>query len=280
MADDVNLEQLGVTQEEWDSLDPELQQELQAETQAQQQGEVTQETEKPQEETAQAEQATQKVQEWEREKAGLLRDLQERRQRERELKAQLEELNQQQQEAAEKAEEKPDDDVALQADIKVRDAKIKKLEDQLNIVSQEQQGAKQKEISAFLAHSEQEAMEKYSEDKVGKDLCFQNVYDNGFKKMAELNPAYAQVVLMSQHPAEEAYRIGLMHSDFANKQATTAKAQGGAEILDKLRNRPITAGAMASAGGGSSGIDVSTASVDELANLPDDVLNELLKSKG
>jgi len=293
----VNLEDLGVaSQEEFNSLGEDLQKELidAATTTAAQAQKIAAETEaaaKAAEELAAKEAAAklqkpdQNSEQLAREKAGILADLHEKREETRRLKEQIAAMEKAQAEEKAKENEKPDDDIALQGDIKLRDEKIRRLEERLASVQDVQKSIEQNALEdakrakiAHIAKLEQEVAAEFSADKVGAELEFNNVFDNGFKELCKKNPALMQACLADENPARFAYEHGLTHPTFKGKVAQSAKADGAKHIVEKLSApRAVTAGNLTSTGSGSDGINVETATVEELAKLSDAELDKLLK---
>ena len=119
--------------------------------------------------------------------------------------------------------------------------------------------------------SEDAVKKEFSPEKVGKDLCYDKVIDEGFSKLVEQNPGYKAAVRNSANPALEAYKIGLTHPDFA----ALMKQKTAESVVDKLTTPKVKTG-VGSAGGGT-GIDASKYTLQELIDLPDKELEKLRK---
>lgn len=117
--------------------------------------------------------------------------------------------------------------------------------------------------------SEDAVKAKFTLEKVGKDLCYDNVIDNGFQKLVDQNPAYKSVVRNSANPALEAYKIGLTHPDFA----ALAKQQIASTVVDKITTTKVKT-AVGSAGGGG-GADATKYTLEELIKMDDKELEKL-----
>lgn len=120
--------------------------------------------------------------------------------------------------------------------------------------------------------SEDAVKEEFSVEKVGKELCWDKVIDDGFKKLVVQNPAYKLVVRNSPNPALEAYKIGLTHPDFA----PLIKQQAASSVIDKITKVKVKTG-VGSGGGGGGEVDVSKLTLQETINLDDATLEKLRK---
>lgn len=128
-------------------------------------------------------------------------------------------------------------------------------------------------LSDRLKLSEKATIEKYSPSKVGEEFAYEKVIKEGLQELIKQNPSYKEVVLRSDNPAEEAYRIGLTHPKF---QALLEKkgAQGIVEQLTKLKPKTGVGSAA-----GATGIDVSKTSIEDLMKLKDSELDKLAGKK-
>lgn len=252
----VDLEKLGMTQEEFVALDDTEQQKL-------------------------FEEAPLPAQEPETEKQikGLLEDLRKERARRSEsegktddLEARIEELEGKLEEAAKKREEEPSEDdgeILTKGD-------AKKL---LGEVLSKREGEVEKRFAGIMAMldadriktSEDTVKEEFSPEKVGKDLCYDKVIDEGFSKLVEQNPGYKVAVRNSANPALEAYKIGLTHPDFA----ALMKQKTAESVVDKLTTTKVKTAI--GSGGGGGGADASKYTLQELIDLPDKELEKLRK---
>lgn len=253
----VDLAKLGMTQEEFDALSEEEQKKL-------------------------AEQAPLPAQESETEKEirGLLTDLKKERERRStseekaaELEGRIEDLEGRLEEATKKREEEStENDTEM---LTVGEAK-KVISETLSKREAEYDkrigGLSLKIDTVVLKLSEDAVKEKYSPEKVGADLCYDKVIDEGFAKLVKENPAYKVVVANSANPGEEAYKIGLTHPDFqALLKTETAKG-----VIDKLGTTKVKTGIGSSQG--STGFDVSKASISDLLKLSKEDLDKLART--
>ena len=87
------------------------------------------------------------------------------------------------------------------------------------------------EVQMRMRDSEEKAKAELTADKVGEGLDYDTVIREGYAKMVKKNPAYHQVVLNSENPAEEAYRIGLLEPSMSKKVDTRKND----EFVGKLR---------------------------------------------
>ena len=122
-----------------------------------------------------------------------------------------------------------------------------------------------------LKASEDATREKYSPEKVGADLCYDKVIDEGFAKLVKDNPAYKVVVINSPNPGLEAYKIGLTHPDFQ----ALLKTKAAATVVDKLTTTKVKTGVGSSQG--ATGFDASNASISDLLKLSDEDLKKLAR---
>lgn len=258
----VDLEKLGMTQEEFEALEDTEQQKL-------------------------LEEAPLPAPESENEKQikGLLEDLKKERGRRTEseteqddLKTRITELEEKLTEAIKKREvEEPNED----DNEPLTKGEAKKLLNE--VLSKRETLSKEefdKKLSSVVARidadrikiSEDTVKEEFSPEKVGKELCWDKVIDDGFKKLVVENPAYKLVVRNSPNPALEAYKIGLTHPDFAS----LIKQQTASTVIDKLTKVKVKTG-VGSAGGAGGAVDVSKLSLQETINLDDATLEKLRK---
>ena len=260
----VDLEKLGLTQEEWDALSEEERNALlQGEPQKKGEGSPHQEPD-----------------EVEKKVKGILADLQKERAKNRELQekvAQLQSeyeqvtslLDELQEKKGEGDESVSDDDVAT----------IKHVKNLLRQELDKYGGMFAQTISSleskFLAISEKEAQAKYSPEKVGEELSYDKVIEEGLKPLLEQNPNYKLVIRNSPNPAEEAYRIGLTHPKF--QEVLLKKKQQ--EILEKLSKEKAKTGVGSAGSGGVTGISESTP-IEDLLRLSDEELDRLAREKG
>jgi len=111
-------------------------------------------------------------------------------------------------------------------------AEAKKLLDKA--LSQGQKASEQEKKQAHdkrLFASEEEARKMFSAEKVGEGMDYDTVIKDGYVKMLKKNPAYHQVVVASDNPAAEAYRIGLLEESFAKKLDENKTK----EVLSKIK---------------------------------------------
>jgi len=126
-------------------------------------------------------------------------------------------------------------------------------------------------LATKLKDSEDSAKEKYSPEKVGADLCYDKVIDEGFSKMVKDNPAYKVVVRNSVNPGLEAYKIGLQHPDFA----ALVRKKTAEGLIDRLGAVKVKTGVGSAAGG--TGIDTSKYTLQELIDMDEKELAKLRK---
>lgn len=253
-GEQVNLEELGLTKEQYDGLTEEERQQLLA-------------AHKPEEEK--------EIPESEKQIRGILADLKKERERRSMSEGKTVELEERIQELetalAEKKETsittEDNEDVATVGRIKeiLADVLTKK-EAEYN---QRVNALEARILSSNLKTSEDGAKEIYSVEKVGEKLSYDNVIDNGFALLVKENPSYKAVVINSQDPAKEAYKIGLTHPDF---QALLKKKAAG-EIVEKLTTTKVKTGV--GSGQGSTGFDASKATIQDLLKLTDKELEDL-----
>ncbi len=209
---------------------------------------------------------------------GILADLQEERRRRREAEERLKELEAMMEALNEMEEEETADEGKLDLDeadvLTVKDAK-RLLGKEIEAVKKELLNIKQAYISEKLRLSEESVREKYSPDKVGEELSYDKVIEEGFRELVKENPAYREVVLNSPNPAEEAYRLGLTHPKF--REILLRKESE--KVIDQITKEKPKTGVKAGGGKGTN-IDVSQLSLDELLKLPAEKLYELEKRGG
>ncbi|MGE4357519.1 MAG: hypothetical protein AB7E08_03060 [Candidatus Omnitrophota bacterium] len=262
-----NLKDLGLSQEELNALSEEEKKELLGE-------------EKPKESAPPA------PQEDEKEKAirGLVADLQKERQEKREFKAKLEELEEKYQaitEALQEAEKSPEAQESLgltdEDYLNFKTAR-KLLEEKIASLKNEIVTALDRKIDRmedkFIALSEKEIASKYSPEKVGEELSYEKVIEEGLKPLLQENPALKLSIKNSANPAEAAYKLGLTHPKFIELLAKK-KAE---EVIKKLtEEKPKTGGG---GGGATGGFNLESASIDDLLKLSDKELDELAQKHG
>ena len=255
---EVNLEQLGVTKEEFDALSPEEQQKLISE-------------QKPDKDAPPA------PKEDDKEKAikGILADLQKERGEKRELKDRLEEMESRMQSltsALEKAGSSKEDGPELGDDefLNVKTAR-RLLEKEVKSMRDDVGAYITTLESKFIAATERETAAKYSPEKVGEELSYDKVIDEGLKPLLKESPELKIAIRRSANPSEAAYKLGLTHPKFTDILASK-KAQ---EVVEKLtKEKPKTGGG---GGGSAGGFSLKDASVDDLLKLSDDELDKLAK---
>lgn len=253
----VDLAKLGMAQEEFDALSEEEQKKL------------TEEAPLPAQES-----------ETEKQIRGLLADLMKERDRRStseekasELEARIEDLEGRLEEATKKREEESTENDTEMLTV----GEAKKL---VSATLAKREAEYDKRISGLsfridatiLKLSEDVVKEKYSPEKVGADLCYDKVIDDGFAKLVKENPAYKIVVTNSPNPAEEAYKIGLTHPDFQ----TLLKTETAKGLIDKLGTTKVKTGIGSSQG--SVGFDVGKASISDLLKLSKEDLQKLART--
>ncbi|HDP36490.1 MAG TPA: hypothetical protein ENN27_01270 [Candidatus Atribacteria bacterium] len=263
---ETELKDLGLTQEEFDALPQEEQTKLSEELKAKAGAPPAPEDEK--------------------EKAikGILADLQKERQEKKEFKARVEEMEDRLQvltQALEEAGKSPETQEGLEfADEDYLNLKTarKLLEKETQMVKDELYrtvGAHLSDLeSKFIAISEKDVANKYSPEKVGEELSYERVIEEGLKPLLKESPELKVAIRRSPNPAEAAYKMGLTHPDFSELLAKK-KAE---EIVKKLtEEKPKTGGGR---GGATSGFNLEKASIDDLLKLSDQELDELARKEG
>jgi len=251
-----DLEKLRMTQEQWDALGEE-------------------------EQKQKIDELSQQAQESDTDKRikGILAELREERkrrsiseERQTELEERIDELEELLEEGKETKEEPSTEE---EGEFLTKGTAKKLLEDVLAKRESEFQGRlaviEWEMLQDRLKVSEDAVMEQYSPEKVGEDLCYDKVIEQGFTKLLKENPGYRQVVLNSPNPAKEAYKIGLTHPDF--QALLNTKAAAG--VVQKITTpRPKTG---VGSSQGAVGFDASKATITELVKLSDEELKKLAK---
>jgi len=246
----VDLEKLGMTQEEWDALEEEEQKEK-------------------------IEELSRRAQESETEKRlkGILADLQDERKRrsiseERvaELEGRIEELEEALEEKVEKEPSSEKDDEWLTL------GKAKKVLEEILAKREAEYEGRIADLEASILSnrfkaSEDDARKSYSPEKVGEELCYDKVIDNGFAELIKDNPAYKAVVVNSANPAEEAYKIGLTHPNFRD----LLKKRGIEVVVEKLSETKVKTGIGSSQG--ATGLDENTP-LEDILKMDDKTLEK------
>lgn len=132
---------------------------------------------------------------------------------------------------------------------------------------QKNQQETQKQMQRRLLDSEKKAIEKYSEEKMGEGLDYSTVIEEGYKKLIKNNPAYKQVVLNADDPAEEAYRLGCQNP-VIQKRLEKKRNQ---ELLNKMEERPSSQTKVGS---------ITDTQYNELLKLSDEELNRKIEERG
>ena len=131
-----------------------------------------------------------------------------------------------------------------------------------------QQGEQEKRYAA----SESEAKKEFTAEKYGEGLDYATVTKIGTAAMCQQNPGHLATIRLAPNPAEEAYRIGLLHPDFAGK-ADKAKTQ---KLLDDL-----STGNTSQSGASVQAADLASMNeqdqFEELLKLPDDQMEKALR---
>ncbi len=206
---------------------------------------------------------------------GILGDLQEERKRRQELELKLRELELAKQQFEEQLidagkEDEPtfkDDDVPT-----VRG--VKKVAEDVTTPIKQQMEALRGELTAYkISLSEQKAINEYSADKVGADLEYNKVINEGYVEMLKVNPAYKAVVLNSPNPAEEAYRIGLNHPKFKD----IILKREAEKMLEKINTNTDKTKVPAGGGGGKVKVNLQNLSVKDLMKLSDEELDRMAR---
>lgn len=93
--------------------------------------------------------------------------------------------------------------------------------------------------------SEEKAKERYSAEKVGKDLEYNNVIENYYPEVVRKLgvPGLHQQIMASKDPSEAAYQLALTHPDLRAKAEESTKSKVAEEITNNLRRVRKTSGA-------------------------------------
>lgn len=254
-ANDEQLKQLGITKEDYDGLSPEEKTEIDSQFQP--------DPEKPAEPaSAPAKEPDDKSRE-----SGILAELQETRRKLREIEAERDGLRRAiPATPAEPAEPEPNDEdiVNVKTGKRLVQASMTPLEERLARIEFNQ-------FQAQLKNSEEVAKDKFSEAKVGKELEYTKVIREGLTEILKANPAYRLAIQNSPNPAEEGYRIGLLHPKF---QQVLTQATASRVVDDLNKARPVTG----KGGGAGGGIDASSMTVEDLMKLSDAELEKLARA--
>ena len=253
----VDLEKLGLTQEQYDALSQEEKDKLSTHPESD---------------------------EKEKQIKGILADLQKERAKNRELGDTLEDLKGKYEEVVSMLDELKSSG-STPEDLGLTEEDIPNLKQLKQILKKEIENYGEQYVaplmtsisameSKFIALSEKETKEKYSSDKVGADLSYDKVIEEGLTPLLKTNPGYKTVIRNSANPAEEAYRIGLLHPKF--QEMVTKKKQQ--EFLDKLTQGKIKTG-VGSGGPTGGGVSAETP-IQDLLKLSDEELDRLARKGG
>lgn len=208
--------------------------------------------------------------EWGKERKGILADLQAERLKRQQTEQRLQELANQGKEPQQDdpLKDLSDDDFVSAADMK------KYMHAQLQEKEQQFQAAiERKEHERRVYESTQKARGKYQD--------YDEVIQQGFSELVLSNQQLLQDVLADPDPGERAYKEGLKHPMFKDRQTDNGQ-QGqqkdkSTEMINKLKNRPKTISGGGSGGGGKISLEQAANMSDaEWAALPEAERRRLL----
>ncbi|HPV97914.1 MAG TPA: hypothetical protein PLZ78_08820 [Spirochaetota bacterium] len=214
---------------------------------------------------------------------GILRDLQEERERRRKAEEAAERTAREVAELKEQFNAKiASENVKVEEDIKLADddlttfGSIKKytekmIREKLEPMAKKIAMYEQKMFQDNLLNSEAAARREFSADKVGADLAYDKVFEEGTKEMVKINPGYVEVIRQSKNPAETAYEIGLLHPKFKNMIRKSQSEQ----VIDKINAPKAVTGRTGA--GKSGGINAKTASIQDFIKMSDEELDKLAR---
>jgi uncharacterized coiled-coil protein SlyX len=175
----------------------------------------------------------------EREWKGLLSDKQREAQARQELQARLaaketqyeDRIAQLEAKLAEKESNIGDpDDVATVATLKKEISRVeKKL---LDMYTKEKQAETKAQMEKRINESFIDAQTKYTEDKTGKGLSFEEV-NEGTTRMIARNPKYRELILNDPDPGEMAYKVGLQDPVIAKRYESYKQNMPSGKVTSK-----------------------------------------------
>lgn len=217
---------------------------------------------------------------------GILRDLQEERERRRKAEElaertarEVEQLKEQFNAKIAAADDKPEEDIKLADDDLTTFGAIKKYTDKMIREKVEPMAKKiawyeQKVFQDNILNSEKAAKDKYSAAAVGADLAYDKVFEEGTREMVKINPGFIEAIRNSPNPAETAYEIGMLHPKFKNvRQKSQAE-----ELVEKIQSPKAVTGRTGA--GKSGGFNAKTATIADLVKLSDEELDKLAREQG
>ncbi|MCJ7790522.1 MAG: hypothetical protein MUP69_10195 [Candidatus Atribacteria bacterium] len=132
----------------------------------------------------------------------------------------LAELQSKLEQKASTVEEGDPEDVAT---IAVLNKKIANLESKLTgMYTKNETDKTTTEKNKLIEKSFEAASRKYTEEKAGKGLTFDEV-NEGTKRMIEKNKIYRELILEDENPGEKAYEVGLLDPIIAKRKETYKK---------------------------------------------------------
>lgn len=107
--------------------------------------------------------------------------------------------------------------------LEVVNKKLDKLEKKLlDMYTKEKNDQLIAKSTKLIEKSFKAATDKYTEEKVGKGLTFDEV-NEGTKRMIEKNKVYRDLILSDENPGEKAYEVGLLDPIIAKRHETYRK---------------------------------------------------------
>jgi len=150
----------------------------------------------------------------------------------------LAELEAKLEKAATKEEDTGDpEDVATNAILNKKIARLEKklidmyTQEKAEMTKAEQEKAKTKR-EEFLEKNLKAAREKYTVEKVGRGLSFDEVKEGTDRMVAE-NQVYGQLIMSDKNPAEKAYEVGLLDPIIAKRYETYKKTLPASTVTSK-----------------------------------------------
>jgi hypothetical protein len=123
------------------------------------------------------------------------------------------------------------EDVATIATLRKEIAKAK--QELLGMYTKEKDEQTTAARTKVINESYEKAIAKYTEEKAGKGLSFDEVVKEGTEKMIAKNKIYRDLILNDPDPAERAYEIGLQDPIIAKRLETYKKTLPGKTITPK-----------------------------------------------
>jgi len=166
-----------------------------------------------------------------------------------------------------------DDDVVAAKDLRTVLQRQKELEKRLEEQDTYMREKEHMEKVKYIQTCEEKARKQYSKENVG-EYDYDTVRLNGFMPMAQANPDLLRIVMNSENPADEAYKIGLTrlvdpYTLIAGKVATPQQAK-------RPSVAPKTLGSVPASGGARAELNADSLSERDISKLSDKDLDRLL----